>query len=39
MAQQVARELGVPLGLVDPLAADYFGNVRRLVQALANPPP
>lgn len=39
MAQQVARELGVPLVLVDPLAADYFGNVRRLVQALANPPP
>ena len=39
MAQQVARELGVPLVLVDPLAADYFGNVRRLVQALTNPRP
>ena len=38
MARQVAQELGVPLVLVDPLAADYFGNVRRLVQALANPP-
>ncbi|HXF08864.1 MAG TPA: zinc ABC transporter substrate-binding protein [Candidatus Acidoferrales bacterium] len=39
IAQQVARELGVPLVLVDPLAADYFGNVRRLVQALASSPP
>lgn len=39
MAAQVARELGVPLVLVDPLAADYFGNVRRLVQALASSPP
>lgn len=39
LAGQVAQELGVPLVLVDPLAADYFGNVRRLVQALVDPSP
>lgn len=37
LARQVARELDVPVVVADPLAADYFGSVRTLVRALAQP--
>lgn len=35
LARQVAGELGIPVVVADPLAADYFGNVRILARALA----
>jgi zinc transport system substrate-binding protein len=38
LARQVARELGIPMVIADPLAADYFGSVRTLVRTLAQPP-
>lgn len=38
LARQVARELGIPLAVADPLAADYFGNIRTLVHTLARQP-
>lgn len=34
LARQVARELNIPVIVADPLAADYFGNIRTLVRAL-----
>ncbi|MGB3133446.1 MAG: zinc ABC transporter substrate-binding protein [Candidatus Macondimonas sp.] len=37
LARQLARELDIPVVIADPLAADYFGNVRALVRALAKP--
>ena len=37
LARQVAQELGVPVVVADPLAADYFGNVRALTHALVQP--
>mgnify|MGYP005812714275 CR=1 FL=1 len=37
LARQLARELDIPVVVADPLAADYFGNVRTLVRALAQP--
>ncbi len=37
LAQQLARELDIAVVVADPLAADYFGNVRALVRALAQP--
>jgi zinc transport system substrate-binding protein len=37
LARQLARELDIAVVVADPLAADYFGNVRALVRALAQP--
>lgn len=37
LARQLARELDLPVVIADPLAADYFGSVRALVRALAQP--
>ena len=37
LARQLARELDIPVVIADPLAADYFGNVRALVRTLAKP--
>lgn len=37
LARQLARELNIPVVVADPLAADYFGSVRALVRALAQP--